>query len=104
MFDIGFWELSVIGIIMLLVVGPEQMPGLARKAGLYIGKFKSIMSDVKTEVEREINADELKAQLDPLANSASLPSHEIIEETKTAINEFKSLAEGESNKEAKLNS
>jgi sec-independent protein translocase protein TatB len=103
MFDIGFWELSIIGIVMLLVVGPEQMPGLARKAGLYIGKARSMISDVKAEVEREINADEMKAQLDsltdPLAKADNLPAHEIIEETKAVMDEFKSLSETDKKKE-----
>jgi len=41
MFDFGFWEIAIVGIITLIVVGPEKMPSLARKAGLYFGKLKS---------------------------------------------------------------
>ena len=45
MFDFGFWEFAIIGIIILVVVGPEKMPSLARKAGIYAGKLNKFISD-----------------------------------------------------------
>mgnify|MGYP000319484634 CR=1 FL=1 len=60
MFDFGFWELAIIGIITLIVVGPSRMPGLARKAGLYFGKFKNFINKIKNDINDELKADELR--------------------------------------------
>jgi len=48
MFDFGYWEIVVIFVITLIVVGPEKMPALARKAGLYAGKLKNLFPKFKT--------------------------------------------------------
>jgi sec-independent protein translocase protein TatB len=63
MFDIGFWELVMIGVVALIVVGPEQLPGLARKAGLWVGKARRMMAEVKADVDRELHLEELKQSL-----------------------------------------
>lgn len=60
MFDMGFVELLVIGVVALLVIGPERLPGVARKAGLYFGRLKRFVAHVKSDVEREFQTDELK--------------------------------------------
>ena len=57
MFDIGFSELLLVGLVALLVLGPERLPGAARTAGLWIGRIKRSFLSIKTEVEREIGAD-----------------------------------------------
>jgi sec-independent protein translocase protein TatB len=59
-FDIGFWELAVIGLTALIVVGPEQLPGLARKAGLYVAQAKRLLRQVRMEVERDLQAEEFE--------------------------------------------
>jgi len=63
MFDVGFQELMLIFVILLIVVGPERLPKLARTLGLWIGKARTIVSSVKSEVEREIRVSELKQSL-----------------------------------------
>lgn len=63
MFGISFSELLVVGLIALLVLGPERLPGAARTAGLWIGRIKRSFNAIKTEVEREIGADEIRRQL-----------------------------------------
>ena len=63
MFDIGFSELLLVGLVALLVFGPERLPGAARTAGLWIGRLKRSFSAIKTEVEREIGADEIRRQI-----------------------------------------
>jgi sec-independent protein translocase protein TatB len=63
MFGISFGELLLIGLIALLVLGPERLPGAARTAGLWIGRLKRSFNAIKTEVEREIGADEIRRQL-----------------------------------------
>ncbi|MCB1734687.1 MAG: twin-arginine translocase subunit TatB [Gammaproteobacteria bacterium] len=63
MFDIGFWELAMIMLVALVVIGPERLPGIARRVGLYVGKAQRMLATVKEEVNREIAAEELKKTL-----------------------------------------
>ena len=63
MFDIGFMELVLIAIVSLVVIGPERLPGAVRTASLWIGRAKRSFNQVKNEIEREINADEIRRQL-----------------------------------------
>jgi sec-independent protein translocase protein TatB len=63
MFDIGFSELLLVGLVALLVLGPERLPGAVRTASLWIGRLKRSFSAIKAEVEREIGADEIRRQL-----------------------------------------
>lgn len=63
MFDVGFSELLLVGLIALLVLGPERLPVAARMAGLWIGRLKRSFNNIKSEVEREIGADEIRRQL-----------------------------------------
>lgn len=72
MFDVGFWELALIGLVMLVVVGPERLPKLARTAGLWLGRGRRMLSSVKAEIDREIKAQELKDILDKQARSNPL--------------------------------
>ncbi|MEM6938135.1 MAG: Sec-independent protein translocase protein TatB, partial [Pseudomonadota bacterium] len=60
MFDIGFWELSVIGVIGLLVLGPERLPKVARVVGGYMRKARSTWANVRAEISAELNAEEFK--------------------------------------------
>ena len=63
MFEIGFWELALIGVVALIVVGPERLPGLARTAGLWLGKARRMVAEVKAEVDRELHLEEIKQSL-----------------------------------------
>ena len=72
MFDVGFWELALIGLVMLLVVGPERLPKLARTAGLWLGRGRRMLSSVKAEIDRELKAEELKEILEKQARSNPL--------------------------------
>jgi sec-independent protein translocase protein TatB len=63
MFDIGFMELLLISIVALIVIGPERLPGAIRTATLWIGRAKRSFNQVKSDIEREFNADEIKRQL-----------------------------------------
>lgn len=60
MFDVGFWEFSLIALIALIVVGPEQLPEVARALGKWFAKIKGYVSSVKQEIQRELALDELK--------------------------------------------
>ena len=59
MFDVGFWELAIIAVIALLVIGPERLPKAARTAGLWVGKARRMVTDVKADIDREIREGDL---------------------------------------------
>ena len=63
MFDVGFWEFALIGVITLIVVGPERMPAIARKAGQYAGKVKRFVSKIQEDIGDEFESDKLKEHL-----------------------------------------
>ncbi|HNF66389.1 Sec-independent protein translocase protein TatB [Plasticicumulans sp.] len=60
MFEIGFWELVLIGVVALVVIGPERLPGVARTVGRWVGRARQIVSTVRSEVERELQIEEMK--------------------------------------------
>jgi sec-independent protein translocase protein TatB len=60
MFDFGFSELLVIGVVLLIVVGPERLPKVARTAGHLLGRLQRYVSDVKSDIQREMQLEELK--------------------------------------------
>ena len=89
MFEIGFLELVLLGVIALLVVGPSRLPGLVRTVGVWVGRAQRLVSQVRADIEREVRADELrkaakeysptavisdiKKDVEDLANEASKP-------------------------------
>ena len=70
MFDIGFSELVVIGIVALVVIGPERLPKVARTAGLLLGRMQRYVGDVKADISREMQLDELKKLQSDVQESA----------------------------------
>lgn len=87
MFDIGFFELILIGIVALLVIGPERLPRVAREAGLWVGRLRGFVTSVKDDIDQELKADELKKIMKQHADANSI--HEIIEDTKEAVEDAK---------------
>ena len=64
MFEIGFTELMLVGVIALLVLGPERLPRAAATAGRWMGQARRTVRDIKTQMEREIDAEQLRLELD----------------------------------------
>ncbi|MGB1580087.1 MAG: Sec-independent protein translocase protein TatB [Nevskiales bacterium] len=64
MFDIGFWELLLIAVLGLLVLGPERLPRVARTVGLWAGRARGYVRQLSQELDRELQASELKRELD----------------------------------------
>lgn len=84
MFDIGFSELMVIGIVALLVIGPERLPKVARALGHLLGRAQRYVNDVKSDINREIQLDELKKLQTQVVDSARSLEDSVRKEYQTA--------------------
>jgi sec-independent protein translocase protein TatB len=60
MFDIGFSEMMVIAVVALVVLGPERLPRVARQAGEWLGKLQRYVADVKNDLSRQVELEELR--------------------------------------------
>ena len=83
MFDIGFVELVLIGIVGLVVIGPERLPGVATKLGRWVGRARHFVGTVKRDIDREIRQEEIRQALDRNADLDEIKS--IINDTKYTI-------------------
>ena len=63
MFESSFLEMLVIGVVALLVIGPERLPTVARTIGHWIGKVRRFIASTKADIEHELRADELREML-----------------------------------------
>ena len=89
MFDIGFSELMVIGVVALIVIGPEKLPRMARTVGHLAGRLQRYVSDVKADINREIELDELRKMRDSMQEAASnfeSTVHTEMHKTETELN------------------
>lgn len=84
MFDIGFSELMVIGIVALIVIGPERLPKVARTLGHLLGRAQRYVHDVKSDINREIQLDELKKLQSQVTDSARELESSVRKEIETA--------------------
>ena len=85
MFDIGFSELLVIAVVALLVIGPERLPKVARTAGHLFGRLQRYVNDVKSDIQREMELDELRklrSQFEDAARSVQDSVHEVDKEVR----------------------
>src|SRR5688572_10506536 len=89
MFDIGFFELVLISVVSLLVLGPEKLPGAIRTVSLWIGRLRRSFNNIKQDIEREIGADEIRRQL---RNEAILDK---FRQTQSRVNETLSAVKKE---------
>lgn len=87
MFDVGFTELLLIGVVALVVLGPERLPKAARTAGLWLGRGRRMIATVRADIEREIKADELREILAKQAQNN--PLEEILSETRQTLDEVR---------------
>ena len=70
MIDLGITKLAMIGVVALIVIGPEKLPRVARTVGALLGKAQRYVNDVKAEVNRSMDLDELKKMKDSVENAA----------------------------------
>lgn len=84
MFGIGFWEIVLIGVVALVVVGPEKFPGMVKTAGFWLGRFREMTSSVKQEFKNEIDrAEHLRKLIEE--QQEILQRHQITDETKAVV-------------------
>ena len=83
----------MIGIIALLVIGPERLPGVAQTAGRWVGRGRRMIMDVKADIDKEIKADELKKILE--SHKVNNPLKDIVDETRDGAEQIRKQTEVE---------
>ena len=91
MFDIGFSELLVIGVVALIVIGPERLPGVARTLGHLFGRMQRYVNDVKSDIAREMELDELKKLQQTMDEAARSFEHSVKSEVRATQTEFEKI-------------
>lgn len=86
MFEVGFSELVMVGLVSLLVIGPERLPKVARVAGYWVGKIQQMIANVKVEISQELHAEEIRQLLKENENAAFPKNEKGVEITKIEKN------------------
>lgn len=87
MFDVGFSEIVMVGLIALLVIGPERLPKAARIAGYWLGKTRSTIANVKAEIKQELHAEEMRQLLNQ-QQSIAQELRQIASDTEVAVGDI----------------
>lgn len=95
MFDIGFSELLVIGVVALIVIGPQKLPRVARTVGHLLGRLQRYVADVKADINREIELEELRKMRDSMQKAASEMQSSVDAELNKTADELNKAVEGE---------
>lgn len=77
MFDMGFLELMLIGVVSLLVLGPERLPTAARTVGLWVGKIKRTVSGMQREINAQLEAEDLRQKLNEQQRKLDAGLHKV---------------------------
>ncbi|MGB4766814.1 MAG: Sec-independent protein translocase protein TatB [Rugosibacter sp.] len=93
MFDIGFSELMVIAVVALIVIGPERLPKVARTAGLLSGRLRRYVGDVKADISREMQLEELKRMQQEVADRVMSAEILVKQEIHSVTQEVSSVVE-----------
>lgn len=93
MFDIGFSEMIVIAVIALIVLGPEKLPRVARTAGHLLGRMQRYVNDVKSDINREIELDELRKLQKEMQSTAQSIEQTVKGQISSVESEFKQMGD-----------
>jgi sec-independent protein translocase protein TatB len=99
MFDLGFSELMVIALVALVVIGPERLPRVARTLGHLAGRLQRYVADVKADINREVELDDLRKMRDSMQSAASDMQSSFDAELRKTESELNTAAEGGSTAE-----
>jgi sec-independent protein translocase protein TatB len=91
MFDVGFSELIMVGLVALLVIGPEKLPKAARIAGFWLGKTRSTIASVKAEIKQELHAEEMRQLMQQQLISDEL--QQAVNDSEAAITDINAAVE-----------
>jgi len=91
MFDIAFSEVMVIAVIALIVIGPERLPRVARTLGHLFGRMQRYVNDVRNDIQREIELDELRKLKQSVEESAHSIEQSVSKEFEAARDEVRAL-------------
>ncbi|RZA35079.1 MAG: Sec-independent protein translocase subunit TatB [Lysobacteraceae bacterium] len=94
MIDLGLSKLAIIGVVALIVIGPEKLPKVARMAGTLYGRAQRYLHDVKSEVSREIELDELRNLHKEVHESAASFKDEVEQSMHSHVDEVEALWDG----------
>ncbi|MBK8524944.1 MAG: Sec-independent protein translocase subunit TatB [Betaproteobacteria bacterium] len=94
MFDIAFSEMLIIAVVALVVLGPEKLPKVARTAGLLLGRLQRYVNDVKSDINREMQLDELKKLQTQVEDSARSIERSVTTEFQSAETALNQTAQG----------
>ena len=97
MFDIGFSELLVIGLVALIVIGPERLPRVARTLGHLAGRLQRYVADVKADINREVELEDLRKMRDSVQQTAASIENSVqgeLNKTETELNAAAEAAAG----------
>lgn len=97
MFDIGFSELLVIGVVALIVIGPERLPRVARTVGHLMGRLQRYVADVRADISREMEMEELRRMRASIEQTASTIESTVRAELARAETELNRAAEAAAN-------
>ncbi len=93
MFDIGFSEMIVIAVIALIVLGPEKLPRVARTAGHLLGRMQRYVNDVKADINREVELDELRKLQKEMQDTAQSIEQSVKGQISSVESEFKQIGD-----------
>ena len=105
MFDIGFSELVIISLIALVVIGPQRLPRVARTLGHLAGRLQRYVADVKADINREVEMEDLRKMRDSVQEAATSFESSVQSEmskTESELNAAASSAAGEPERPAEL--
>lgn len=74
MFDVGFWELSLLAVLGLLILGPERLPRVVHTAGLWLGRARGAVRKLQREVQRELMIEETRAAVEEARRAVREPA------------------------------
>ena len=100
MFDIGFSELMVIALVALIVIGPERLPRVARTLGHLAGRLQRYVADVKADINREVELEELRKMRDSMQQTANSMESSFNAELSKTESELNAAVEGKPQAEA----
>ena len=99
MFDIGFSEMMIVAVVALVVLGPERLPRVARQAGQWLGKLQRYVSDVKSDINRQMELEELRklqSEVKDAASNLEKSFKSSVAEAQSDFNEISASLQGDS--------